>query len=775
MLSKLRNLLTPKKPTGEVPTTTPGTSTASGPKTPALGHAVSWDELFQQAQSLHKQGQLDRAIELYTRCVEQAPDRAEPYYKRANALNGLGRLESALADYDRAISLNPSHAYALCNRGSVLERLGRRDEAIASFDRALELDPEDALTHYNRGSALKDLERYTEALSSYDAAIALNANFAEAYMNRGSVLQELRQHEAAIESFGRAIALNPAIVQAFRGRAGSLHLLKRWEPALADYNKVLSLQPDLADMYLGRAKLLAQIERHTEAVNDFLKATELKPDPEAFQALAESLQRLKRFDLAFAALDKAATLDPDARYLVGSSRLTRMHVCSWDGLDADLERIANAIGARKPVCHPMTLAGLVDSAALVHGAAEIWNADEVERPSAEDRKRIAELSPAKPSRPRPDKIRIGYFSSDLRTHPVAYLTAGLFESHDRAKFEVTAFVFGPVTQDPMVSRLAKTFDRVIDVRQRSDLEVASMARDLDIDIAVDLNGFSAHNRASIFGLRAAPVQINFLGYPATMGAGFMDYIIADGMVVPRDLQKHYTEKIAYLPGSFLPFDSSYAISDRTFTRAELGLPPTGFVFCCFNNSYKILPAVFDRWMRILRGTDNSVLWLQNADAAAADNLRRAAARRGVDGTRLIFASRMNALDEHLARLRVADLFLDTFPYNAHATAADALWAGVPLLTYPGETFASRVAASLVHTVGLPELIATSAADYEEKAHALAANPAQLAQLRHKLAQRDTTLFDTAQYTRNLEAVYQAIHALHLSGSPPDHINAHLAR
>jgi predicted O-linked N-acetylglucosamine transferase (SPINDLY family) len=357
---------------------------------------------------------------------------------------------------------------------------------------------------------------------------------------------------------------------------------------------------------------------------------------------------------------------------------------------------------------------------------------------------------------------------------VTHLAAGLFERHDCARFEVTAFAFGPATNDAVVSRLTKAFDRFIDVRQKSDFEVVALARDLGLDIAVDLNGFSGACRSKIFALRAAPIQIGFLGYPGTMGAEFMDYLIADGTVVPRAQRGHYVEKIAYLPGSFLPFDSSYPIADRTFAREELGLPSGGFVFCCFNNSYKILPGVFDRWMRILGRTESSVLWLQQADATVAANLRHEASRRGVDGARLIFADRIASLPEHLARLRAADLFLDTFPYNAHATALDALWAGVPLLTYPGESFASRVAASLLRTVGLPELITGSPLQYEEKAMELAADPVRLGLLRRKLALRETPLFDTERYTRNLEAVYEEICERHNAGLPTATINEDLA-
>jgi predicted O-linked N-acetylglucosamine transferase (SPINDLY family) len=765
MLGKLRNLLKPNK---EDPGHTPSTPATQSPST------LSWEELFQQAQSVHSQGQLEQAIQWYGRCIERAPQRAEAYYKRANVLNTLGRLEPAVEDYDRAISINPAYVYALCNRGSVLERLGRRDEALASFDRAIELDSKDALTHYNRGSVLKDLKRYMEALASYDAAIGLNGGYAEAHVNRANVLQELWRHDEAIESFGLAITLDPSIPLAFQGLGVSLFLRNRWEEALTAYNKAIALKPDLAAAYLGRGSLLAEFNRHEEAVTDYVRATELEPLSATYRAMAASLLQVKRADLAIASLDKATALDPDAKYLLGTSRSTKMQACLWDGLAEDLERIAAGVRERRPVCNPFKLASLIDSPALLRSAAEIMMQDQIEPSCADDLKRIAAIAPAPLSRPPSARIRIGYFSADFREHPVAYLAAGLFERHDRAKFEVTAFAFGPETSDAMGARLSRAFERFIDVRKKSDLEVAVLARELGIDIAVDLNGFTAHCRTRIFALRAAPIQINFLGYPGTLGAPFMDYLIADGTVVPREQQQHYVEKIAYLPGSFLPFDSSYAIADRTFSREELGLPSEGFVFCCFNNSYKILPEVFERWMGILGRKEGSVLWLQQADATVAGNLRQEASRRGIDGGRLIFAERMASLSEHLSRLRVADLSLDTLPYNAHATTLDALWAGVPLLTYPGESFASRVAASLLRTAGLPELIAGSPSEYEEKALELAADPARLGQLRRKLAQRNTSLFDTEQYTRNLEAAYEAIHERHHSGSPPDHINEHLA-
>lgn len=735
------------------------------------------DQLFEEAQRLQREGQLEKAVELYRSVIEQTPDRAEAYYKRANALNGLQRLEAALADYDRAIALDPSHARALCNRGSVLERLGQRDEALSSFDRALALDPTDSLALYNRASVLKDLERLDDAIASYDAALALNPKFAEALVNRGNVLQRLLRHEEAIESFDRAITFNPALAEAYQGRSMSLQAMRQLGRALLDLNQAIALKPDFAGLYFRRGNLLCEIQRQDAAVTDYLRATELDPGSAgSYHGLGSAFVRLKKLDSAIACFEKAMALNPGGEYLLGTCRFAKMQACQWEGLSEDLRQIREGLKEQKRVCNPMVLASLIDSAALQRSAGEIWIKDQVVgAPQMQvDLERIETASPARVTRLRTGKIRLGYFSADLRAHPVGFLTAGLFENHDRSKFEVTAFAFGPAAVDPVQARLANAFDHYIDVRQVSDVEVATMARELDIHIAIDMNGFSDGCRTRIFALRAAPVQINFLGYPGTMGASFFDYLIADGTVVPRTHQAHYSEKIVYLPGSFMPFDSSYAIADKKFGREELGLPPQGFVFCCFNASYKILPEVFERWMRILSRAEGSVLWLPRVNTEMCGNLRKEASRCGVDGRRLVFAERMAALPEHLARLRAADLFLDTFPYNAHATAIDALWAGVPLLTYAGDSFSSRVAASLLRTAGLAELVAASPSDYEDKAIELSATPTRLDQLRRSLAQRLSSLFDTVRYTRNLEDAYQIIYERLYSGDAPAHVNEHLA-
>jgi predicted O-linked N-acetylglucosamine transferase (SPINDLY family) len=367
-------------------------------------------------------------------------------------------------------------------------------------------------------------------------------------------------------------------------------------------------------------------------------------------------------------------------------------------------------------------------------------------------------------------MRIGYFSSDCHDHATMFLMAGLFEEHDRTRFEVTVFSFGLASQDAMRQRLLAGVERFIDVREKSDQEVVALARSLELDIAVDLKGFTSGARTELFALRVAPIQVSYLGYPGTMGVPYMEYLIADHTLIPAPSRVHYSEKVVYLPDSYQVNDSRRAIAARVFTREQVGLPAQGFVFCCFNNSYKILPAVFDVWMRLLQRVPGSVLWLLQDNAGAMQNLYQEAQRRGVDPSRLVFATRLGH-SEHLSRQRLADLFLDTLPYNAHTTASDALWSGLPVLTCMGESFAARVGASLLKAVGLPELISENLAQYEALAVQLASQPQRLAALRERLAANRATaaLFDTRRFTRNLERAYAQILQRHRDGLPPDHI------
>jgi predicted O-linked N-acetylglucosamine transferase (SPINDLY family) len=369
-----------------------------------------------------------------------------------------------------------------------------------------------------------------------------------------------------------------------------------------------------------------------------------------------------------------------------------------------------------------------------------------------------------------NKIRIGYFSPDFKDHPVAALTVELFELHNRDQFEIIAFSFCGFSDSVLGLRLQEAFDQFIDVSSMSDIEIAQLSANLGIDIAVDLCGHTAQSRTGIFAHRAAPIQVNYLGYPGTMGAPYFDYIIADKTLIPRESFNFYSEKIVYLPHTYQVNDRSRTISDRRFTKQELGLPETGFIFCCFNNNFKILPEMFNSWMRILLSVEKSTLWLFEDNPWAADNLKKEAAKRGVAPERLIFAQKLPRA-EHLARHLYADLFLDTYPYNAHTTASDALWVGLPVLTLMGDSFASRVAASLLNAVNLPELITTNQADYESLAINLATHPQKLNALKQKLISDRLTspLFNTALFTENIEKVYLQMHKRYQSKFKPDHM------
>ena len=694
----------------------PKTTPVPEPVTPAATEpsptsAARVDEMLQESQALLSAGRLPEATAAFRSVLALDPENWAALNALASIALQRGDLSEAIERYSALLARRPDFAEGYYKRGNAYNRSGALAEALADYDQAVTLDPKYAYAFCNRGTVLERLKRWSDALASYDRAVELNPLDAFAYYNRASVLRELERLDEALTSYDRAIALNSGYVEAYVNRGHLLHRLQRHESAAASYDKVLELCP-----------------------------------------------------LPTHATGQSITLRPEQRHLLGLRQYVRMQICDWQNLHEHVAQIAAGLRQKLPVVQPFPTLALLDDPSLQRAAAESWiQTDAPPNPA---------LGPIA-ARPRSSKIRVGYFSADFRIHPVAYLTAGLFEQHDRSKFEFTAFSLGPRTNDTMQTRIAKAFDRFLDVRESSDTEIAALARSLGIDIAVNLNGITEHSRTGIFALRAAPVQVSYLGYAGTMGAPFIDYLIADAVVIPRARQRDYLEKIVYLPDCFMPFDSGYSIAERIFTRAELGLPPTALVFCCFNNIFKVTPDIFDVWMRLLSRHGGSVLWLPHTNSSGVANLQREASKRGIEPGRLVFARRTDSLPEHLARIRAADLFLDTFPYNAHTTGADALWAGVPVLTYSGESFASRVAGSLLQAVGLPQLVTRSPSEYEDLATRLAADPERLRQMRASLAQNRETasLFNTSRYVKNIEAAYEAVYERHLSGLAPGHIGA----
>ena len=549
------------------------------------------------------------------------------------------------------------------------------------------------------------------------------------------------------------IPYNLGLIYSLQGR----HLL-----ALEAYDIALKIQPNDVETLVNKGSSCNDINNYFMALEVLERAIKLKPDiPEAWSNKGVTLHELKRFDEAITHYDKALSLRPDINWVFGELLHTKMKICSWSSLIDSLEIIFKKVITSEKVISPFPLLALSDDVLLHKKSSEIYIQTKYPFNSV--------LTPIL-KRPPSQKIRVGYFSADFHNHATGYLMAELFELHDKSQLELIGFSFGPITNDGTRQRLEKSFDQFIEVGNKSDIEVAKLSRDLSIDIAVDLKGFTQDARTGIFAHRAAPIQVNYLGYPGTMGAEYIDYIIADKTLIPTEFQSGYSERVVYLPNSYQVNDRKREIAERQFIRAELGLPETGFVFCCFNNNYKLLPTTFASWMRILKAVEGSVLWLLQDNSWAAENLKKEAEKQGITADRLVFAERL-PLSEHLARHRQADLFLDTFPCNAHTTASDALWSGLPVLTLMGRSFASRVAASLLNAIGLPELITNTQEEYEVLAIEIAKNPQKLADIKLRLANNrlTTSLFDTPLFTKNLEAAYIQMYKRYQSDLEPDHI------
>lgn len=748
----------------------------------------------------------EKALNFFNKAIQINPLIDAAYNNRGNVLQEMNRLEEALFSYDKAVELNHSDFLTYFNRGIVLEKLRQPERALQNFDKAIELNKNYVKAYCDRGNVLQEMKQFEEAVCSYDKAIELKPDFAEAHYNRGNALIQLSMHEDAVRSFkcaldlfSRELKANPLSESIHTSLGNILFELNLLNDALDSYNKAIELQKDSWVNYLGRGTVFLRLKKPQQALLEFdaciaLNQTSAKAfcgRGDALQELglfedavlsydlaidisrdfaaayfnrANALKSLLKFDKASENYEQSLTFDSNQDYLLGLSHHQKMLMCDWSSYDSKIAEILAKIKNNQKVSSPFEMLSTTDSLSLQKQSAEIWAKDKY--PSNSNSNSNSSLIPKKIKR---EKIRIGYFSADFREHAVSYLTAELFEMHDKTRFEIFGFYFGPPTTDQMHKRVSVAFNQFIDVRFRTAEEIAGLCRDLEIDIAIDLTGNTANNRVDIFACRAAPVQLTYLGFLGTSGSDYFDYLIADKFIIPEESRNYYSEKIIYLP-SYQVNDSKREISEKIFTKHDLNLPENSFVYCCFNSSYKINPDVFSSWMHILSKVDSSVLLIYAENAWVINNLRSEATKRGISNERLIFGQKMNRSD-YLARYKSADLFLDTFPYNAGTTASDALWAGLPVLTRTGESFASRVASSLLNAIELPELITKSAIEYESLAIELANNSNKLKGLKVKLARNrlSTQLFDAQRFTRNIETAYSLIYERYQQDFPPDHI------
>jgi protein O-GlcNAc transferase len=690
---------------------------------------LTLEDALDLARQHHLSGHLDQAERLYGAILPQSPGQADAWHLAGVCSHQRGDHSAAVTRIQRAIELDPHNPGYRNNLGLALKALHRFDQAIASFQHALRLNPEYATAHVSLGNILNDQGELDQAAAHFRIALTHKPELAEAHNNLANVLKRLGRHQDAVAHYQIALRLRPELPEAHHNLGNTLKEQGRLEEAVASYQQALRIKPDYPEACLHLGHVQKALGRSADALASYRQARRLNADDAEIRcALIGQMQAL----------------------------------CDWDGLDvlmAAQRRDVNDSAA--PPIAPFAFLRTPSSAEEQYRCAQKF-ARTCFQPFAALRDKLA-FTHQRVAKP---KLRIGYLSADFQQHATAYLIAELLELHDREHFEILAYSYGSDDGGLMRRRLAAACDRFVDLRERSLADSASIIHADRIDILVDLKGYTRHARSEILALKAAPIQVHFLGYPGTMGTDFIDYLITDHVVSPPAQAQYFSEKLVYLPDCYQVNDRRRVIADAAPSRQDCGLPDQGIVFCCLNSPYKITPEIFDIWMRLLLAVPGSVMWLLQGDEMQAKNLIREAGRRGVAPARLVFAPKLPHA-EHLARYRHADLFLDTFPVNAHTTASDSLWAGLPLLTCCGETFVSRVAGSLLHNIGLPQLAVSNLREYEMLALRLVQQEHEMPALRQHLERNrlNCPLFDSRRFAANLERAYKTMWQRHLDDAP----------
>ena len=652
---------------------------------------------------------------------------------------------NAISNLSKALKLSPVSPQLLFNRGNAYYEFGKYQEAIEDLEKSLLINNQNINALVLCGNVRKESGHKLEAIKNYDKALSIDSNYYEALVNKACVLIELADYKKALELLQTAIKVQPNFPQAYSNRGNALLSINKLEEAVANYEKAIAIYPDYSDAYFNLGNALQRLMKFEESITSYEKAVLINPNnADAYLNCGNAQLKMRRLDEALVNYKKALSINPNAKEVIDHYVLAKTAVCNWSEWALEVDKLNKIVMNYEAVVEPFTLLSLTDKVGIHKQASEFFSAKKFPINDS--------LGPL-PLRKLEGKIKVAFLSADFSEHPMGYNFVGFFENIDRNKFEVIAVSFIQVSDSPLSKRLVAAFDAFKMVDKMADSEVCQWMREQNIDIAVDMMGPTLNNRQGIFAMRCAPVQVNQFSW--TSGAPYMDYIIADPVSMPQEYAHGYSEKLAYVPHTLFATDDKREVAERTPLRSEEGLPERGIVFCCFNSSHKITPEVFDVWMRILEKVPDSVLWIRSAGASMEKNLFAEAQSRGVDPKRMVFAGKVPSMADHLARYRLADLFLDTFPFCAQTTASDALWAGVPVVTCVGESSMSRICASLLHALEMPELVTRSLQEYESKVLELANDGTKLQEVRKKLHVQKAVapLFNTALYTRNIENVF----------------------
>ena len=679
-----------------------------------LGYIYGNEEKFDEASQY-----------LTSACQDQNCNTEALYYLgkiqaiQKNYLQGINSLE-------KAIKKSGDFYEALFDLGSLFNAIGENQKAIEYYQRAMKFGRKQPELYFNLARIYHDKKKYEEAKNFYDKSLILRPNYAEAFLNKGIIFKKEKNYKEALENINKTIELNPRLAQGHSSLGHTLTELKNYEEALICFDKAIAIDSNYAEAWSNKGHALTELKIYEEALMCF---------------------------------DKAIKINPTMDWLEGEIKHTKMKICLWDNHEAEIKKISELIKQGKKINQPFAHLSITDDIYELKKVAEIYTKSKYQNV----------INRININNTKNEKIRIAYFSADFREHPVSILTAEMFELHDKSLFEIYAFSYGPDDKGQMRKRIMNAFNQFYDVSKISDSEIVTIARKLKIDIAIDLGGYTSKCRTEIFNHRVAPIQVSYIGFLGTMSNNKIDYLIADKTIITNEEKDAYTEKIIFLP-SYQINDRKRKIADKKFTREELGLPKNSFIFCNFNNNYKLTPDIFNGWIEILKRTTDSSLFLYAENNVVVENLKNYAIARNIDGNRLIFGHKISA-ENYLARYKICDLFLDTFPYNGGTTCSDAIWAGLPVVTLKGKSFASRYASSILNSAGQSMLIANSLSEYKNLAVNLAQNPSKLNMIKSELENNRLTmpLFDSHLFTKNIEKAYIKMYERNQQNLPPDHI------